>query len=63
MKKINRAIRESLQIHFFYKGKTYSLYPVCYLISRDSTKLYLMGMRKKNLENFELSLIERITYV
>lgn len=49
IKKINSAIKNNKMIKVEYKNKEYSIYPVCYAISRDGTRKYLYALRRKKL--------------
>jgi len=47
---INEAIIKSSRILVEYKGKKYSILPICYVISQDGLRTYLYYERKKRLE-------------
>ncbi len=49
IQKINSAIKNDRFIEVQYKNKDYSIYPVCYTISRDGTRNYLYALRRKKL--------------
>lgn len=63
IQKINRAFTENCLIRVGYKGKEYTVYPVCYVVSRDGTRKYLYGVRRKKLlPPMELNAIEFLGY-
>lgn len=39
-----KELSEIQLIGIEYKGKEYTLYPVCYIVSRDGTRKYLCGL-------------------
>lgn len=49
IKKINSAMKNNSFIKVEYKNKEYSIYPICYIISRDCTRNYLCAIRRKKL--------------
>lgn len=49
IKKIDLAIKNNKFIKVEYKNKEYSIYPICYTISRDGTRKYLCALRRKKL--------------
>ena len=44
-----KELSEIQLIGIEYKGKEYTLYPVCYIVSRDGTRKYLCGLRRNKL--------------
>lgn len=47
--RINKAIAEELEITVEYKGKNYSVVPVCYVINKNASQTYLYGTKRKKL--------------
>ncbi|MDD6207427.1 MAG: WYL domain-containing protein [Clostridiales bacterium] len=46
---INQAFDEKLGLEIEYKGRDYSVIPICYVVSQDGTRTYLYSERKKTL--------------
>lgn len=57
IKQINEALDHHWKLDIEYKGKPYSVDPICYVISRDGTRTYLYTVRKKEFQAFELAYI------
>lgn len=51
---INDALEHNEGLMIEYKGKEYSVIPICYVISQDGTRTYLCSKRKKRLVQMEL---------
>lgn len=49
IQKINSAMKNNRFIKVEYKNKEYSIYPICYAVSRDGTRNYLYALRRKKL--------------
>ncbi len=62
IRKINYALAQNLWMRVNYKGKSYTLCPVRYVVSRDGGRKYLCGIRKKQLISMELGEIEVLEY-
>lgn len=60
VRNINEALEHSRKIRISYKGQERTIFPVCYVISRDGVGRYLYGIRKKeepllmNLEDIQV---------
>lgn len=58
IKSINEALEKDWQLIIEYKGKKYTVLPVCYVISADGTRTYLHSVRKKELLALDLHYIK-----
>ena len=46
---VNYALKNDLGMEIEYKDKSYSVIPICFVISQDGTRTYLYVERKKKL--------------
>lgn len=63
IQKINKALNDNRLVRILYHGKECTLFPVCYIISKDGTRKYLYGVRKKKLEAKNLREIQFLGYL